>query len=85
MVPATKILETACAGKIDSIGLSGLMGHVAAKMEPEGLEALPIGGEATSRVHTAVTVHPRYELGRPSTSTTPVAPWMLSAACCRRR
>ena len=44
MVPATKILETAIAEKVDIIGLSGLitpsldeMVHVAAEMERAGL------------------------------------------------
>ncbi|MGO8657870.1 cobalamin-dependent protein, partial [Rhizobium ruizarguesonis] len=45
MVPATKILETAIAEKVDVIGLSGLitpsldeMVHVAAEMERQGFE-----------------------------------------------
>jgi 5-methyltetrahydrofolate--homocysteine methyltransferase len=72
MVPATKILETAKAEKADIIGLSGLitpsldeMCHVAAEMEREGM-ALPllIGGATTSRVHTAVKVHPNYRRGQ---------------------
>src|SRR5205085_2390964 len=72
MVPATKILETAKAEKADIIGLSGLitpsldeMCHVAAEMEREGF-ALPllIGGATTSRVHTAVKVHPNYRRGQ---------------------
>ncbi|MFO1106178.1 MAG: methionine synthase [Amaricoccus sp.] len=72
MVPATKILETAKAEKVDIIGLSGLitpsldeMVHVAAEMEREGFEIpLLIGGATTSRVHTAVKIHPRYERGQ---------------------
>ncbi len=72
MVPATKILETAKAEKADIIGLSGLitpsldeMCHVAAEMEREGM-ALPllIGGATTSRVHTAVKIHPNYRRGQ---------------------
>src|SRR4051812_31284074 len=72
MVPATKILETAKAEGADIIGLSGLitpsldeMCHVAAEMEREGF-ALPllIGGATTSRVHTAVKVHPNYRRGQ---------------------
>ena len=72
MVPATKILETAKAEKADIIGLSGLitpsldeMCHVAAEMEREGF-ALPllIGGATTSRVHTAVKIHPHYRRGQ---------------------
>jgi 5-methyltetrahydrofolate--homocysteine methyltransferase len=72
MVPATKILETAKAEKADAIGLSGLitpsldeMAHVAAEMEREGFEVpLLIGGATTSRVHTAVKIHPRYSRGQ---------------------
>ena len=72
MVPATKILETARAEGADIIGLSGLitpsldeMCHVAAEMEREGF-ALPllIGGATTSRVHTAVKIHPNYRRGQ---------------------
>src|SRR5262249_1415281 len=66
------ILETAKAEKADIIGLSGLitpsldeMCHVAAEMEREGF-ALPllIGGATTSRVHTAVKIHPNYRRGQ---------------------
>ena len=72
MVPATKILETAKAEDVDIIGLSGLitpsldeMAHVAAEMEREGFDIpLLIGGATTSRVHTAVKIHPRYERGQ---------------------
>jgi 5-methyltetrahydrofolate--homocysteine methyltransferase len=72
MVPATKILETAKAEKVDIIGLSGLitpsldeMVHVAAEMEREGFDIpLLIGGATTSRVHTAVKIHPRYDRGQ---------------------
>ncbi len=72
MVPATKILETAKTEKVDIIGLSGLitpsldeMVHVAAEMEREGFDIpLLIGGATTSRVHTAVKIHPRYERGQ---------------------
>ena len=68
MVPATKILETAREKQVDIIGLSGLitpsldeMAHVAAEMEREGFTVpLLIGGATTSRVHTAVKIHPRY-------------------------
>jgi 5-methyltetrahydrofolate--homocysteine methyltransferase len=72
MVPVTKILETAKTEKADIIGLSGLitpsldeMCHVAAEMEREGF-ALPllIGGATTSRVHTAVKIHPNYRRGQ---------------------
>ena len=72
MVPATKILETAKAEKVDMIGLSGLitpsldeMAHVASEMEREGFDIpLLIGGATTSRVHTAVKIHPRYSQGQ---------------------
>jgi 5-methyltetrahydrofolate--homocysteine methyltransferase len=72
MVPAAKILATAIAEKADIVGLSGLitpsldeMCHVAAEMEREGF-ALPllIGGATTSRVHTAVKIHPNYRRGQ---------------------
>ena len=72
MVPATKILETAKAENVDVIGLSGLitpsldeMVHVASEMEREGFDIpLLIGGATTSRVHTAVKIHPRYDRGQ---------------------
>ena len=72
MVPATKILQTAKDEKVDIIGLSGLitpsldeMVHVASEMEREGFDIpLLIGGATTSRVHTAVKVHPRYARGQ---------------------
>ncbi len=72
MVPAAKILETARAEKADIIGLSGLitpsldeMCHVAAEMERQGFELpLLIGGATTSRVHTAVKIHPNYRRGQ---------------------
>jgi 5-methyltetrahydrofolate--homocysteine methyltransferase len=72
MVPAAKILETARAEKADIIGLSGLitpsldeMCHVAAEMERQGFDLpLMIGGATTSRVHTAVKIHPNYRRGQ---------------------
>ena len=72
MVPATKILETARAENVDIIGLSGLitpsldeMVHLATEMEREGFDIpLLIGGATTSRVHTAVKIHPRYARGQ---------------------
>jgi 5-methyltetrahydrofolate--homocysteine methyltransferase len=72
MVPAAKILETARAQNADIIGLSGLitpsldeMCHVAAEMERQGFELpLMIGGATTSRVHTAVKIHPNYKRGQ---------------------
>ena len=68
MTPAAKILAVARERKVDAIGLSGLitpsldeMAHVAAEMEREGFDIpLLIGGATTSRVHTAVKIHPRY-------------------------
>ena len=72
MVPAAKILETAKQEKVDIIGLSGLitpsldeMCFVASEMEREGFDVpLLIGGATTSRVHTAVKIHPNYERGQ---------------------
>ena len=72
MVPSQKILDTAKAEKVDIIGLSGLitpsldeMVHVASEMEREGFDIpLLIGGATTSRVHTAVKIHPRYARGQ---------------------
>ncbi|MDK3019657.1 methionine synthase [Pseudodonghicola flavimaris] len=72
MVPAEKILATARAENVDVIGLSGLitpsldeMVHVASEMEREGFDIpLLIGGATTSRVHTAVKIHPRYDKGQ---------------------
>jgi 5-methyltetrahydrofolate--homocysteine methyltransferase len=72
MVPAQKILETAKAEGADIIGLSGLitpsldeMCHVAAELEREGFAVpLLIGGATTSRVHTAVKIHPNYRRGQ---------------------
>ena len=72
MVSAQKILETARKEKVDMIGLSGLitpsldeMVHVASEMEREGFDIpLLIGGATTSRVHTAVKIHPNYHKGQ---------------------
>src|SRR3712207_6406317 len=72
MVPAQKILDTARKEGADIIGLSGLitpsldeMAHVAGEMEREGFEIpLLIGGATTSRVHTAVKIHPNYHRGQ---------------------
>jgi 5-methyltetrahydrofolate--homocysteine methyltransferase len=69
MVPAEKILQAAIAEQADIVGLSGLitpsldeMCHVAAEMERQGFEVpLLIGGATTSRVHTAVKIHPNYK------------------------
>ncbi|RWQ20793.1 methionine synthase [Mesorhizobium sp.] len=72
MVPAAKILQTARDQNVDIIGLSGLitpsldeMVHMAAEMERAGFDIpLLIGGATTSRVHTAVKIHPRYTKGQ---------------------
>lgn len=72
MVPAQKILDKAREVKADIIGLSGLitpsldeMCHVAAEMERQGFNVpLLIGGATTSRVHTAVKIHPNYSAGQ---------------------
>ena len=72
MTPAAKILETARREKVDIIGLSGLitpsldeMCIVAGEMEREGFDIpLMIGGATTSRVHTAVKIHPNYSRGQ---------------------
>jgi 5-methyltetrahydrofolate--homocysteine methyltransferase len=72
MVPAAKILDAAKAEGADLIGLSGLitpsldeMCHVAAEMERQGFDLpLLIGGATTSRVHTAVKIHPNYRRGQ---------------------
>lgn len=72
MVPTQKILETARKEKVDIIGLSGLitpsldeMVTVASEMEREGFDIpLLIGGATTSRVHTAVKIHPAYSQGQ---------------------
>ncbi|MBZ0217843.1 MAG: dihydropteroate synthase, partial [Fimbriimonadaceae bacterium] len=72
MVPAAKILETARNENVDLIGLSGLitpsldeMCHVAAELEREGFDVpLLIGGATTSKVHTAVKIHPNYARGQ---------------------
>jgi 5-methyltetrahydrofolate--homocysteine methyltransferase len=72
MVPAQKILQTAIEEKADIVGLSGLitpsldeMCHVAAEFERQGFDMpLLIGGATTSRVHTAVKIHPNYRRGQ---------------------
>ena len=72
MVPAKKILDAAREQNVDVIGLSGLitpsldeMSFVAAELEREGFTLpLLIGGATTSRVHTAVKIHPNYSKGQ---------------------
>ncbi|HYW59182.1 MAG TPA: methionine synthase [Xanthobacteraceae bacterium] len=72
MVPAAKILDTAKQERADIVGLSGLitpsldeMCLVAGEMERQGFDLpLLIGGATTSRVHTAVKIHPNYRRGQ---------------------
>jgi 5-methyltetrahydrofolate--homocysteine methyltransferase len=72
MVPVQKILAAAREHKVDAIGLSGLitpsldeMVTVASEMEREGFDLpLLIGGATTSKIHTAVKIHPAYERGQ---------------------
>jgi 5-methyltetrahydrofolate--homocysteine methyltransferase len=72
MAPAEKILKAAIEEQADIVGLSGLitpsldeMCHVAAEMERQGFDVpLLIGGATTSRVHTAVKIHPHYRRGQ---------------------
>ncbi|MEP3280409.1 MAG: methionine synthase [Stappiaceae bacterium] len=72
MVPSAKILDVAREEKVDIIGLSGLitpsldeMCHVAGEMERQELDIpLLIGGATTSRIHTAVKIHPNYDRGQ---------------------
>src|SRR6202030_1746250 len=72
MVPAEKIIRAAIEEQADIVGLSGLitpsldeMCHVAAELERQGFELpLLIGGATTSRVHTAVKIHPHYRRGQ---------------------
>ncbi|MBV9079316.1 MAG: B12-binding domain-containing protein, partial [Methylobacteriaceae bacterium] len=72
MVQEQKILEVARTEKVDVVGLSGLitpsldeMAHVASELEREGFDLpLLIGGATTSRVHTAVKIHPNYRRGQ---------------------
>ncbi len=68
MVSSEKILEAAKLHNVDVIGLSGLitpslddMVHVAREMERLKIKLpLLIGGDTTSRVHTAVKIAPKY-------------------------
>ena len=102
MVPAAKILDTARELQVDIIGLSGLitpsldeMCHVAAEMERQNFELpLLIGGATTSRVHTAVKIHPNYRKGQAvyvtdASRAVGVAQSLMSkdarGAVCRRR
>jgi 5-methyltetrahydrofolate--homocysteine methyltransferase len=72
MVPTQRILDEARKHNVDVIGLSGLitpsldeMVTVASEMEREGFKIpLMIGGATTSRVHTAVKIHPAYNRGQ---------------------
>ena len=94
MVPATKILETAKAEKVDIIGLSGLitpsldeMVHVAAEMEREGFDdpAADRRGDDQPRPHGGQDPPALRARARPSTSPTPAAPSASSRACSRPR
>ena len=61
------------------------MAHVAAEMEREGFDIpLLIGGATTSRVHTAVKIHPHYARARRCMSTTRAARSASSRRCCLR-
>jgi 5-methyltetrahydrofolate--homocysteine methyltransferase len=72
MVPAAKILQVAHDEGAALIGLSGLitpsldeMCHVAAEAQRQGVTVpILIGGATTSRVHTAVKIHPNYQAGQ---------------------
>lgn len=72
MVPVQKILDTARKEQVDVIGLSGLitpsldeMVTVASELEREGFSVpLLIGGATTSKIHTAVKIHPAYDRGQ---------------------
>src|SRR5580704_5103696 len=72
MVPAEKIIQVATEERADIVGLSGLitpsldeMCHVAAEFERQGFDVpLLIGGATTSRMHTAVKIHPNYRRGQ---------------------
>jgi 5-methyltetrahydrofolate--homocysteine methyltransferase len=72
MVPVDKIIQAATQERADIVGLSGLitpsldeMCHVAAEFERQGFDVpLLIGGATTSRVHTAVKIHPNYRRGQ---------------------
>merc|ERR1719444_542521 len=65
MVPSEKILEKAMAEKVDVIGLSGLITPSLDEMVKEKGFNIPlmIGGATTSKRHTAVKIHPRYDAG----------------------
>ncbi|PZQ15824.1 MAG: methionine synthase [Ancylobacter novellus] len=72
MVPVQKIIAAAREHEVDVIGLSGLitpsldeMVTVASELEREGFDVpLLIGGATTSKIHTAVKIHPAYERGQ---------------------
>ena len=72
MAPVQKIIAAAREHDVDVIGLSGLitpsldeMVTVASELEREGFNVpLLIGGATTSKIHTAVKIHPAYERGQ---------------------
>ncbi|MDG2300716.1 MAG: methionine synthase [Acidimicrobiales bacterium] len=69
MVPAEEIINKAKEGKVDVVGISGLitpslgeMIYLAERMEVENLTIpLLIGGATTSQLHTALKIDPAYE------------------------
>lgn len=69
MVPAQKIIDSALENNVDIIGVSGLitpsldeMAGLAREMKLRNLTLpLLIGGAATSRIHTAVKIEPKYD------------------------
>ncbi|MBN2480228.1 MAG: methionine synthase [Bacteroidales bacterium] len=68
MVPTEKIIREALTGKVDIIGLSGLitpsleiMTDAAKQLEKQRIKIpLLIGGATTSKIHTAVKIAPHY-------------------------
>ncbi len=72
MVPTADIVKAAIEHKADIVGLSGLitpsldeMVSVAGEFERQGLTMpLLIGGATTSKIHTAVKIHPKYTSGQ---------------------
>ena len=72
MVSLVDILQTAKEKNVDIIGLSGLitpsldeMCYVAQEMERQSMTMpLLIGGATTSKIHTAVKIHPHYVHGQ---------------------
>jgi 5-methyltetrahydrofolate--homocysteine methyltransferase len=92
MVPATKILETARQGKgrhhrpiRPDHALARRNGACGGRDGAEGFDIpLLIGGATTSRVHTAVKIHPRYDRGQAVYVTDASRAVGVVAACCRQ-